>query len=181
MIDAALGNFPGTPTPARLWLSAQSRVNLRKPESIQPSMFTFGSRQAGAKLGTGREVAARFTARKCAGMQRNRLSRIHHPDTGSDCSESSRCCFLRTVVEPFIWMGYMAVIQVEIEQFKWDGNALIHSPTGATFSWRHSNSRTGEVITEWKSASDVLSSGDEFDPSEIDILARTLMKEYEGL
>jgi hypothetical protein len=36
------------------------------------------------------------------------------------------------------------------------------------------------VSTDWKQAADVLSSGDEFDPSEIDILARTIMKEYEG-
>ena len=74
----------------------------------------------------------------------------------------------------------MAIIRVEIEQFEWTGNVLVHLPTGAAFSWQNGNTRTGAVRTEWAKAADVLSSGDEFDPSEIDILARSLMKEHEG-
>jgi hypothetical protein len=74
----------------------------------------------------------------------------------------------------------VSIIAVEKEQFEWDGNVLIHRPTGATFSWESSNTRTGEVSTEWNQAADVLANGDEFDPSEIDILARRLMKEHAG-
>ena len=36
------------------------------------------------------------------------------------------------------------------------------------------------MSTEWNQAADVLANGDKFDPSEIDILARRLMKEHEG-
>jgi hypothetical protein len=74
----------------------------------------------------------------------------------------------------------MALIRVEIEQFEWEGNVLIHLPTGAAFAWQNGNTRTGAVTTEWGKAADVLANGDEFDPSEIDILARHLMKEHEG-
>jgi hypothetical protein len=35
-------------------------------------------------------------------------------------------------------------------------------------------------VTDWKQAADVLATGDEFDPSEIDILARNIMKQFEG-
>ena len=73
----------------------------------------------------------------------------------------------------------MALMKVELEQFEWAGNVLIHLPTGAAFSWQHGNTRTGAVSTEWANAADVLASGDEFDPSEIDILARGIMKEHE--
>jgi hypothetical protein len=75
----------------------------------------------------------------------------------------------------------MALIRVEIEQFEWEGNVLIHLPTGAAFAWQNGKTRTGAVTTEWGKAADVLASGDEFDPSEIDILARHLMKEHEGV
>jgi hypothetical protein len=75
----------------------------------------------------------------------------------------------------------MTILKVEVEQFEWAGNVLIHTPTGAVFSWKHERARTGEVETEWKQAGDVLASGDEFDPSEIDILARSIMKEHEGV
>lgn len=74
----------------------------------------------------------------------------------------------------------MGIIRVEIEQFEWAGNVLIHLPTGAAFSWQNGAVRTGEVITEWGEAADVLANGDEFDPSEIDILARHVMREHEG-
>jgi hypothetical protein len=74
----------------------------------------------------------------------------------------------------------MAIIRVEIQQFEWIGNVLVHLPTGAAFSWQNGNTRTGAVSTEWAKAADVPSSGDEFDPREIDILARSLMKEHEG-
>jgi hypothetical protein len=74
----------------------------------------------------------------------------------------------------------MAVLKAEIDQFEWAGNVLTHSPTGATFSWQYGKERTGEVVTDWKQAADVLATGDEFDPSEIDILARNIMKQFEG-
>ena len=74
----------------------------------------------------------------------------------------------------------MGIIRVEIEQFEWAGNVLIHLPTGAAFSWQNGTVRTGEVTTEWGEAADVLANGDEFDPSEIDILARHVMREHEG-
>jgi hypothetical protein len=74
----------------------------------------------------------------------------------------------------------MALIRVEIEQFEWEGNVLIHLPTGAAFAWQNGKTCTGAVTTEWGKA-DVLASGDEFDPSEIDIVARHLMKEHEGV
>jgi hypothetical protein len=75
----------------------------------------------------------------------------------------------------------MALIPVEIEQFEWEGNVLIHLPTGAVFAWQNGKTRTGAVTTDWGKAADVLASGDEFDPNEIDILARHLMKEHEGV
>ena len=31
----------------------------------------------------------------------------------------------------------MALIPVEIEQFEWEGNVLIHVPTGAAFAWQN--------------------------------------------
>jgi hypothetical protein len=74
----------------------------------------------------------------------------------------------------------MSIVKVEAEQFEWRGNVLIHTPTGATFSWVNGNSRTGEVSTVWNQAAEVLASGKEFDPNEIDILARSIMKEHEG-
>jgi hypothetical protein len=74
----------------------------------------------------------------------------------------------------------MAIIKVEVAQFEWTGNVLIHLPTGAAFSWQNGNTRTGTVSTTWAKAADVLANGDEYDPSEIDVLARRLMKEHEG-
>ena len=74
----------------------------------------------------------------------------------------------------------MALIRVEIEQFEWEGNVLIHVPTGAAFAWQNGKTRTGAVTTEWGTAGDVLASGDEFDPDEIDVLARRLMEEHQG-
>jgi hypothetical protein len=75
----------------------------------------------------------------------------------------------------------MAILKAEIEQFEWDGNVLTHGPTGATFSWQNGKERTGEVVTDWKQAADVLATGDEFDPDEIDVLARSIMNQYEGV
>lgn len=75
----------------------------------------------------------------------------------------------------------MSIAKVEKEQFEWDGNVLIHRPTRAFFSWTNGNTRTGEVNIEWNQAADVLPNGDEFDPSEIDTVARELMKEHEGV
>jgi hypothetical protein len=75
----------------------------------------------------------------------------------------------------------MAILRVEIEQFAWNGNVLVHRPTGAVFSWQNEGMRTGEVSTDWKRAADLLSNGDEFDPDEIDIVARKIMNEYEGV
>jgi hypothetical protein len=75
----------------------------------------------------------------------------------------------------------MAIIKVAREQFEWSGNVLIHVPTGAAFSWQNGKERTGAVSTEWALAADVLASGDEFNPDEIDILARSIMKEHEGV
>jgi hypothetical protein len=75
----------------------------------------------------------------------------------------------------------MSILTVKKEQFEWDGNSLIHRPTGAVFSWTNGNTRTGEVSTEWNQAADVLANGDEFDPSEIDILARRIMEEHAGV
>jgi hypothetical protein len=75
----------------------------------------------------------------------------------------------------------MAILKPEIDQFEWAGNVLKHGPTGATFSWQYEKERTGEVVTDWKQAADVLASGDEFDPSEIDVLARSIMKQFEGI
>jgi hypothetical protein len=74
----------------------------------------------------------------------------------------------------------MALIKVELEQFEWTGNVLIHRPTGAAFSWKDGSMRTGAVSTVWNQAADVLANGDEFDPDEIDILARSIMKQHEG-
>jgi hypothetical protein len=39
----------------------------------------------------------------------------------------------------------MALILVEIEQFEWEGNVLIHLPTGAAFAWQNGKTRTGAV------------------------------------
>jgi hypothetical protein len=75
----------------------------------------------------------------------------------------------------------MAILKAEIDQFEWNGNILTHSPTGATFCWQYGKSRTGQVVTDWKQAADVLATGDEFDPDEIDVLARSIMNQYEGV
>jgi hypothetical protein len=75
----------------------------------------------------------------------------------------------------------MAILKAEIGQFEWDGNVLTHGPTGATFCWQCGKNRTGEVVTDWKQAADVLATGDEFDPDEIDVLARSIMNRYEGV
>jgi hypothetical protein len=74
----------------------------------------------------------------------------------------------------------MAILKAELDQFEWAGNVLTHGPTGATFSWQYGKERTGDVVTDWKQAADVLATGDEFDPSEIDVLARSIMKQFEG-
>jgi hypothetical protein len=75
----------------------------------------------------------------------------------------------------------MSILAVKKKQFEWDGNVLIHRPTGAVFSWTNGNTRTGEVSIEWNQAADVIANGDEFDPSEIDVLARRIMEEHEGV
>jgi hypothetical protein len=75
----------------------------------------------------------------------------------------------------------MAILKARKDQFEWDGNVLTHSPTGATFCWQHANERAGEVMTDWKQAADVLATGDEFDPHDIDVLARSIMKRHEGV
>jgi hypothetical protein len=36
------------------------------------------------------------------------------------------------------------------------------------------------VVTDWKQAADVRETGDEFDPGEIDVLARSILKKFEG-
>jgi hypothetical protein len=41
--------------------------------------------------------------------------------------------------------------------------------------WQHAHWR---VSTAWNQAADVLANGDEFDPDEIDILARSIRKQH---
>ena len=75
----------------------------------------------------------------------------------------------------------MTILIPALDQFEWNGNILTHKPTGATFCWQNGKDRTGEVLIDWKLAADMLANGDEFDPNEIDVLARSIMNKYKGL
>ena len=74
----------------------------------------------------------------------------------------------------------MRITKVEQDQFRWDGNTLTHIPTSATFSWKHPNSGSGDVIINWKHAADVLPTGQQFDPEEIEAVARRLMRVHDS-
>ena len=75
----------------------------------------------------------------------------------------------------------MRTTKVEQDQFKWDNNnRLTHFPTGATFSWKYPNSGSGDVIIDWKYAADVLPSGQQFDPIEIETMACRLMRVHDS-
>jgi hypothetical protein len=43
----------------------------------------------------------------------------------------------------------MVLILVEIEQFEWEGNVLIHLPTGAAFAWQNGKTYWCSV-TPWR-------------------------------
>ena len=74
----------------------------------------------------------------------------------------------------------MGTTRVEQDQFRWDTNSLTHIPTGATFSWKYPNSGSVDVIINWKHAADVLLTGEQFDPEEIEALARRLMRVHDS-
>ena len=76
--------------------------------------------------------------------------------------------------------GAMRITKVEQDQFRWDGNTLTHIPTSATFSWKHPNSGSGDVSINWKHAAGVLPTGEQFDPGEIEAVARRLMRVHDS-
>jgi hypothetical protein len=74
----------------------------------------------------------------------------------------------------------MRTTKVQQDQFRWDTNLLTHIPTGATFSWKYPNSGSGDAIINWQHAADVLPTGEQFDPEEIEALARRLMRVHDS-
>ena len=74
----------------------------------------------------------------------------------------------------------MGTTKVEHYQFRWHTNTLTHIPTGATFSWKYPNSGSADVIINWKCAADVLPTGEQFDPKEIEAMARRLMRVHDS-
>ena len=73
----------------------------------------------------------------------------------------------------------MQTTKVELNQFRWDSdNKLTHIPTGATFAWKYPHSDLSDVIINWKNAADLLSTGERFDPCEIEAVARGIMRTY---
>jgi hypothetical protein len=76
--------------------------------------------------------------------------------------------------------GTMRITTVEQDQFRWDTNTLTHIPTGATFSWKYPNSGSADVIINWKYAAAILPTGEQFDPEEIEAMARRLMRVHDS-
>jgi hypothetical protein len=61
----------------------------------------------------------------------------------------------------------MPFSKVEESQFEWQGDRVVHTPTGATFSWSYPNSQSEQVTVNWKNAGDVLDDGRDFDRDEV--------------
>lgn len=51
---------------------------------------------------------------------------------------------------------------VSRDQFEWEGDRLVHQPTGAWFAWAYPNSESASITTNWGTAGDVLDNGDDF-------------------
>jgi hypothetical protein len=63
------------------------------------------------------------------------------------------------------------------EQFAWDGDRLIHRPTGAWFAWSYPDSDTDDVTINWSRCGDVLDNGDDYDRGDVGGMASQLLAE----
>ena len=61
----------------------------------------------------------------------------------------------------------MPYTELDDSQFEWNGMTVVHRPTGAQFAWSYPNSKSTDIVANWKSAGDVQSNGDDYERDEI--------------
>ena len=74
----------------------------------------------------------------------------------------------------------MLIAKVEPDQFRWVNNHMLtHTPTGTTFAWKYPHSDSQDLIIVFERAGEVLPRDEQFDPQQIEEMARHLMKVHD--
>jgi hypothetical protein len=71
----------------------------------------------------------------------------------------------------------MLSVKVWSDQFKWQGEKLVHEPTGASFQWSYPRTESYQVTINWGRAGDVLPNGDDYEREDIALVAGVLLGE----
>ena len=71
----------------------------------------------------------------------------------------------------------MRYAEVFSTQFEWQGERLVHKPTGASFAWSSPNSESPYMTVNWGMVGSVLANGDDYEQDEVGRMATLLLEE----